>query len=55
MKINWKALAWAAVIGLVLYFVIASPERSADTVGNALASLRNGADRVITFVTAVFA
>lgn len=54
MKINWKMLGTLAVAGLVLYFVIGTPERAADTVQNGLHALGNGADRIGMFLTQVF-
>ncbi|MDQ0376534.1 hypothetical protein [Amycolatopsis thermophila] len=54
MHIDWKRLAWIALlIGLVLY-VISHPQRSADLVGDAVSWLRQAAEAVITFITSVF-
>ena len=55
MKVgSWKFWAWAAVIGLILYFVTQRPEWSAETVHAIGYRLKDGADRIGLFLTNIF-
>lgn len=51
---NWKKLAVLAVVALVLYFVIATPDRAAAFVDNALGMLHDAGESLLSFVTGIF-